>query len=176
MIRSAGKLSVRLPPWIKLAGMDCRRAAVDSPLSWTSRGLDSCTSLRVWQVCFACLNTSKKTLMFVVVQTVVHSPLGTNNVRSLLTVRVGVNQELTVAFKFLSSLIGFGGLKRIVHLLFRTSAMQMYSSPCVSDRTPNPSCCTYSRARSLGKPKSKGSPHRAYTCRGLFTEGLLAPK
>jgi len=78
-------------------------------------------------------------------------------------VRVGVNQEPTVAFKFLSSLIGFGGLKPIVYLLFRTSAMQMYSSPRVSDRTPNPSCCTYSRARSLGKPKSKGSPHRAYT-------------
>lgn len=50
----------------------------------------------------------------------------------------------------------------IVHLLLRTSAMQMYSSPCVSDRTPNPSCCTDSRALSFGKPKSKGSPHRAY--------------
>jgi hypothetical protein len=151
--------------WIKLAGMNCRRAVVDSPLSWiTSRGLDSCTSLRVWQGCFCLLEYfSKKTLISIVGQTVVQSPLGRDNVRSLLTVRVGVNQEPTVAFTFLSSLVGFGGLKPIVHLLFRTSAMQMYSSPCVSDRTPNPSCCTYSRARSLGKPKSKGSPHRAYT-------------
>jgi len=64
----------------------------------------------------------------------------------------------------------------IVHLLFRTSAMHMYSSPCVSDRTPNPSCCTYSRALSLGKPKITGSPHRAYRPFGLFTERLLAPK
>ncbi len=49
--------------------------------------------------------------------------------------------------------------RAIVHLLFRASAMQMYSSPGVSDRTPNPSCCTDSRALSLGKAKAHPIVH-----------------
>ena len=36
--------------------------------------------------------------------------------------------------------------------------MQMYSSPRVSDSTPNPSCCTDSRALLLGNQKAKAHP------------------